>query len=588
MKKQLVTLIHKKLAKTFEKYNISDFDFIDIQVPPDKNNGDFSMNAAMKLAKVAKCAPAQLAKEMKAELETATDWFAKIEIAGPGFINMFLTDAIIEKLFNEKISKNTILDAQNEKPEITIIDYSSVNIAKQMHVGHLRSTIIGDVLSRVIEALGNKVIRQNHLGDWGLPMGMVVYKAKPIIEAAEKDGIPLEQVLPLAKLEELYKEATAESKENPQIAQACHECLVKLQQGDKELVEIWRKVVRVSMTEVYRIYGQLDVKLKPEDECGESFYNKMLAETVEVMRKAGVLEESEGALCIFLDEFKTKEGKPLPIIVQKSDGGYNYATFDLAAMRHRTQTLKGDRIIYVTDARQALHFKQIFAASKHAKILPNVDVKLEHVTFGSILGEDNKPLKTRSGENVKLADLLKEAVDKAYNVVNEKNASLNEEKKQNVALMTGIGAIKYADLAQNRNNDYVFSFDRMLALNGNTAPYLQYAHARICSIFRKGSIEIEGFRSEVHISAQEERDLIIKLMDFTQAVVTVANDLRPHILCNYLYELASMFSSFYDKCPVMNCDNDKTKASRLSICNFTRKTLAAGLDLLGIAAPMEM
>lgn len=588
MKKQLLTVIKNKLSSLFEKAGINaDTNSVDLQVPPDKANGDFSMNIAMKLAKVAKCAPRQLAEKIKAELETEKDFFNKIEIAGPGFINMYLSDTMIEKSFNENAAKDNLIE-KDEKSETTVIDYSSVNIAKQMHVGHLRSTIIGDVLSRIIEALGNKVIRQNHLGDWGLPMGMVVYKAKPIIEEAEKNGTPLSEVLPLAKLEQLYKEATAESKEKPEIAEACHECLVKLQNGDQNLIDVWKKVVRVSMAEVYRIYSQLNVKLQPEDERGESFYSNMLADTVAEIGKTGALEESEGAQCVFLDEFKSKEGKPLPVIVQKSDGGYCYATFDLAALRFRTGTLKADRIIYVTDARQALHFKQVFAAAKKSGILANPNVKLEHVTFGSILGEDNKPLKTRSGENVKLADLLNEAIEKAYNVVSEKNPNLTEEYRHQVALMTGIGAIKYADLAQNRNNDYVFSFDRMLALNGNTAPYLQYAHARICSIFRKAGIDANKFKANAVITKPEEKDLMVKLMDFNQIVRAVASDLRPHLLCNYLYELSSVFSSFYDKCPVMSCDDEKVKNSRLSICNQTRKTLAAGLDLLGIVAPNEM
>lgn len=588
MKKQLINLIHDRLAGMFRRYGIEDYSFIDVQVPPDRTNGDFSMNAAMKLSKAAKCAPRQLAEEIKAILEAEKDWFSRVDIAGPGFINMYIADGMIEKCFNDKAAGSVILADEAQKSEKTVVDYSSVNIAKQMHVGHLRSTIIGDVLARVVEALGNPVVRQNHLGDWGLPMAMVIYKAEPEIAAAEKAGVSLEKALPLARLEELYKAATAESKEKPEVAEACHQYLVRLQQGDKGLLDLWHKITRVSMAEVYRIYRLLDVKLTEEHECGESFYRDMLAETVEAIRKSGSLVESEGAQCLFLDEFKSKEGNPLPVIVQKSDGGYNYATFDLAAVRYRTAKLGAERIVYVTDARQALHFKQFFAAARHAGILANPDVKLEHVTFGAILGEDGKPLKTRSGENVKLADLLSEAVDKAYAVVNEKNPGLSEERKQEVARMVGVGAIKYADLAQNRNNDYVFSFDRMLALNGNTAPYLQYAHARICSIFRRAGADPDTFAAPMRISQVEERDLMIKLMEFGQTVVAVAADLRPHILCNYLYELATCFSSFYDKCPVMSCEDQSLKASRLAVCNYTRRVLALGLDLLGIAAPREM
>jgi arginyl-tRNA synthetase len=588
MKKQLVQLIQSKLNQILKNHGVESDSAVDVQVPPDKKNGDFSINSAMKFAKLCKCPPQKLAAEIVEQLESEKDWFSKVTIAGPGFINMYLADTIIEKNFNELCNSKNILNASVSEVIPTVVDYSSVNIAKQMHVGHLRSTIIGDVLARVIEALGNPVIRQNHLGDWGLPMAMVIYKAEPVIRKAEKEGVSLEEVLPLAELEQLYKAATAECKEKPEVAAACHEYLVKLQQGDAELLDLWKKITRVSMAEVYRIYKLLNVKLTPEDERGESFYRDMLSDTVAEIKKSGLLKEDEGAQCVFLDEFKSKEGNPLPVIIQKSDGGYNYATFDLAAMRFRTHKLGAKRIIYVTDARQALHFKQVFATARATGILADPNVSLEHVPFGSILGEDNKPLKTRSGENVKLAELLKEAVERAYNVVNEKNPKLSEEQKKDVARMVGIGAIKYADLSQNRNNDYVFSFDRMLALNGNTAPYLQYAHARICSIFRKAGESIDDYSAKAIISSPEERELMMKIMDLKQAVISVATDLRPHVLCNYLYELSVCFSSFYDKCSVMNCEDASIKASRLEICNMTRKTLALGLGLLGIEVPREM
>ncbi len=588
MKKQLVQLIQSKLNQILKNHGVESDSAVDVQVPPDKKNGDFSINSAMKFAKLCKCPPQKLAAEIVEQLESEKDWFSKVTIAGPGFINMYLADTIIEKNFNELCESKKVLNLSVDEVIPTVVDYSSVNIAKQMHVGHLRSTIIGDVLARVIEALGNPVIRQNHLGDWGLPMAMVIYKAEPVIRKAEKEGVSLEEVLPLAELEKLYKAATAESKEDPKVATACHEYLVRLQQGDAELLDLWKKITRVSMAEVYRIYKLLNVKLTPEDERGESFYRDMLADTVAEIKKSGMLKEDDGAQCVFLDEFKSKEGNPLPVIIQKSDGGYNYATFDLAAMRFRTHKLGAKRVIYVTDARQALHFKQVFATARATGILADPNVKLEHVPFGSILGEDNKPLKTRSGENVKLAELLKEAVERAYNVVNEKNPKLSDQQKQDVARMVGIGAIKYADLSQNRNNDYVFSFDRMLALNGNTAPYLQYAHARICSIFRKAEENIDTYSAKAVISSLEERELMLKIMSLDTAVTAVATDLRPHVLCNYLYELSVCFSSFYDKCSVMNCEDAAIKASRLEICNMTRKTLAFGLDLLGIEVPREM
>lgn len=589
MKKQLTSLIHEKLAPMLSNYGIDDCSFIDVQIPPDRSKGDFAMNAAMKLAKPAKCAPIKLAQEMISILEKETSWFKKVEIAGPGFINIYLKDSIVEECFKKFAEAKEISLVQPEVNEkVTLIDYSSVNIAKQMHVGHLRSTVIGDVLARVIESLGNSVIRQNHLGDWGLPMAMVLWKAAPIIREAEANGTPLETILPLPKLEELYKKATAECKENEESAKQCHDYLVRLQQGDEQLLSDWKKITRISMLEVYRIYQLLDVKLKEENECGESFYRHLLADTVAQIEKTGLLQESLGAKCVFLEEFKSKDGSPLPVIVQKSDGGFNYGTFDLAALRHRTGKLCAKRIIYVTDARQVLHFKQIFSVARACKILADENVVLEHVPFGTILGEDNKPLKTRSGENVKLADLLKEAIDKAFQVVSEKNPTLSEEKKRAVAQMVGIGAIKYADLSQNRNNDYVFSFERMLALNGNTAPYLQYAHARICSIFRKAKIDFTTFMESARITEAPERDLMIKIMELPQNVELVARELRPHVLCNYLYELATTFSSFYDKCPVLNNENIELRNSRLALCNTTRKALDKGLELLGIAAPKEM
>ena len=405
MKKQLVQLIQSKINQVLKNYGIDNNSAIDLQIPPDKKNGDFSINAAMKFAKLCKCPPQKLAGEIKTLLETETQWFSKVCIAGPGFINMYLADAIIEKFFNELCQSENLLQTNVTEIVPTVVDYSSVNIAKQMHVGHLRSTIIGDVLARVIEALGNPVIRQNHLGDWGLPMAMVIYKAEPVVRKAEKEGVSLEEVLPLASLEQLYKAATAECKEDSKVATACHEYLVRLQQGDSELLDLWKKITRVSMAEVYRIYKLLNVKLTEADERGESFYRNMLADTVEEIKKSGLLKEDEGAQCVFLDEFKSKEGTPLPVIIQKSDGGYNYATFDLAAMRYRTKELGAKRIIYVTDARQVLHFKQVFATARATGILADPNVSLEHVPFGSILGEDNKPLKTRSGENVKLSEL---------------------------------------------------------------------------------------------------------------------------------------------------------------------------------------
>lgn len=588
MKKTINNAVKKLLLPLFERYEVNPDDYCELQTPPDKSKGDFSVNTAMRMARIAKCPPMKLALEIQELLEADKYWFEKVQIANPGFVNVFIkNECLCESFYNFANNTKDLIDKADD-PQTIVIDYSSVNIAKQMHVGHLRSTIIGDVLARVLEALGNKVIAHNHLGDWGLPMAMVLCKAEPYIDEAIKTNEPLEEKLNISMLEKLYKEASEEVKNDPQALKVFHDYLIRLQNSETEVIEKWKKIVRISMNEVYKTYKLLDVRLKMEDEQGESSYRHMLAETVKLLEQANIVVESQGAKCVFHDEFKSKDGQPLPVIIQKSDGGYNYSTFDLAAVRYRTEQLNADRIIYVTDARQSLHFKQIFATAQLAKFVDRKKVELEHITFGSILGEDKKPLKTRSGENVKLSQLLDEAVEKAFAVVSEKNPGLQESYKKQVAQTVGIGAIKYADLCQNRNNDYVFSFERMLALNGNTAPYLQYAHARICSIFRKANIDRESFIEKVIIKTQQERNLILAAMEFNDTVVAVGQELRPHILCNYLYELASSFTAFYDKCNVVKCEDEQLKNSRLTICFLISKILRRGLNLLGISALEEM
>ncbi len=591
MKKPLTALIAAKLTETVRRYGVDPAGVFDLQVPPDRSKGDFALNTAMRLAKPAKKRPLELAEEIAAILRTEADWFERVEVAPPGFVNIFLKTSVIGRVLAETAKRADLGVWREDRPQTVVVDYSSVNIAKQMHVGHLRSTIIGDVLSRVLEARGEKVVRQNHLGDWGLPIAMVIWKAGPLLRDIEGRGVPVESELTLAKLETLYRDATAACKEDPAAAATCHDILVKLQNGDEQLLRDWHTVTRVSMAEVYRMYAELGVKLAPEHECGESFYRDRLAAAVEAVKQAGRLVESQGARCVFLEHFKAKDGSPLPVIVQKSDGGYNYETFDLAAVIYRVNELAADRVIYVTDARQALHFAQVFdvaAVCGWTKRAGGGAVTFEHVPFGSVLGEDNKPLKTRSGENVKLSDLIAEAVERAYATVCEKNADLPEEQKRRVAKAVGIGAVKYADLSQNRNNDYIFSFDRMLALQGNTAPYLQYAHARICSIFRKGGIADAEDLGDPVLVEPAERALGVKLLEFADVVASVEADLRPHTLCTYLFDLSTAFSGFYDQCPVLVAADPQQRRSRLALCRITRRTLALGLDLLGIEAPQEM
>ena len=560
-------------------------DMIELPHPPDVSMGDYALNLAMRLAKVARRAPIQIAGRMAELLAAETAWFAKAEAVPPGYVNLTLADAALARMLEGAGQDPNLALQKSGKPQTVVVDYSGVNISKQMHVGHLRSTIIGDAIARVLEARGENVIRQNHLGDWGLPIAMVLWKAKPLLCA----GDDVSRTLTLSKLEELYRAATAECKEDPAASEMVHDILVKLQNGDAELLADWQAIVRLSMVEVYRIYEVLGVGLRMEHERGESFYRDQLAETVAAIDQCGLLTESQGAKCVFLEQFKGKDDKPLPVIVQKSDGAYNYDTFDLAAIRFRIEQLGAERIIYVTDARQALHFTQMFAvADACGWTRRDGKVEMDHVTFGSILGDDHKPLKTRSGENVKLADVLREAVERAYAEVNEKNPDLPEEQKQAVARAVGIGAVKYADLAIDRNRDYVFSWERMLALNGNTAPYLQYAHARICSIFRKGGIDEDSAAGPFIVTQPAERALALKLLEFPEVVAGVEADLRPHALCTYLYDLSSVFSGFYDQCPVLIAESEELRQSRLYLCRMTRRTLARGLDLLGIEAPREM
>ncbi len=590
MRKPLADVIQARLAPLVAEYTATPREVFDLQSTPDPAKGDFALNTAMKLAKAARCKPLDLAGRLAAALAQETGWFTRVEAVPPGFINLHLREDAIETVLRQFAEDRDLGLRREGRCETVVVDYSSVNIAKQMHVGHLRSTIIGDVLARVLAARGDRVIRQNHLGDWGLPMAMVLWKVRPLLRDLERRGADPAGELTLPRLEELYREVTKACDTQPEVAAACHEVLVALQNGDPGLLADWRTITRLSMREVYRIYGELGVLLTPEDEAGESHYRDQLADTVAALKASGLLVESRGAWCVFLEHFKAKDGSPLPVIVQKSDGGYNYETFDLAAILHRIHKLHADRVIYVTDARQALHFAQVFDVAHAAGWTKEAGhpVRLEHVPFGSVLGEDNKPLKTRSGENVKLADLLAEAVERAYAVVQEKNPDLPEETKRQVAKMVGIGAVKYADLSQNRNNDYVFSFPRMLALQGNTAPYLQYAHARICSIFRKGNRPAESCAGPPRLAHPAERALGLKLLELPTAVTAVAADLRPHTLCNYLFELATQFTTFYDQCPVLTCEDTVLRESRLFLCRMTQQVLARGLDLLGIAAPREM
>ena len=552
--------------------------------------GDYQADGIMALAKKLKTNPRQLAQQVVDKLDIA-DICETPEIAGPGFINLRLkTTFIVDRLLeiNADSGNRLAVDEVTDKQTV-VVDFSGPNIAKQMHVGHLRSTIIGDSISRMLEFLGHTVIRQNHIGDWGTQFGMLIaYLMEQRIHAALGG-----ELIPIADLEDFYKMAKERYDTDAKFAETARECVVKLHNRDISVIPFWINIVDESRKHYQPIYERLGVSLEKKHERGESFYADKLAPVVDWLKDKGLATESDGAMCVFLDGFKNKEDQPLPFIIQKSDGAFLYATTDLAAMKYRLDELKAKRIIYVTDARQKLHFQMLFGTTEAAGWKDD-DVNLQHVTFGTVLGEDGKPFKTRSGENIKLSDLLDEAVTRAKAVVESKNPDLTDAEKDSIAKAVGIGAIKYADYSNNRESDYIFSFDKMLAMEGNTAPYMQYAFARIKSIERKykeadGNIEkdLKGLK-KLNLTDAAELDLAKHILRYSEAIESAAAECRPNYLTSYLYELSQKFSTFYNDCPVLIAEQDK-RPTRLLLCKLTEKTIAHGLkNLLGIKVVDQM
>ncbi len=566
----------------------------------DSKFGDYQVNGVMSLAKQLKTNPRKLAEQIVSQLNISYMCEAP-EIAGPGFINLRLKPEFVSA---NLLQINSVAEGlgieKTETPKTIVVDFSGPNIAKQMHVGHLRSTIIGDCICRILEFQGHKVIRQNHIGDWGTQFGMLCayfdrkYFGPVLAENKEhKDFETLNDKLDIADTEQFYREAKQLFDTDPEFAKTSRKYVVLLQSRDEHVMATWEHIVHESLLHCEQLYRQLGVKLKIRDVRGESAYNSDLKRVVEILKKKKIAVESEGAVCVFPPGFKDKEGKPLPVIVQKSDGAYLYATTDLAAIRYRVDKLKASKIIYVTDSRQGLHFEMVFAVARMAEwVKPETD--LVHVMFGSVLGEDGKPLKTRSGENVKLKELLDEAVERARKVVEEKNPGLSEDEKKKIAKAVGIGAVKYADYSNNRTSDYIFSFDKMLAMDGNTAPYMQYAYARIRSIERKAgekNVDIERELAGINtlsITEPSEMELAKHLIRYGEAVTSAAGDYRPNYLTAYLYDLAQKFSSFYTNCPVLDAPPDK-RPTRLLLCDLTAKTIEHGLhNLLGIEVIEQM
>jgi arginyl-tRNA synthetase len=546
--------------------------------------GDYQANGVMAAAKQLKTNPRELATRLLETLDLS-DLADKLEIAGPGFINIHLKNAwLSETLVPFDSAQGTAARGLSEvEAQTIVIDYSGPNLAKEMHVGHLRSTIIGDAVARVLEFQGNKVIRQNHVGDWGTQFGMLIAH---MVSLAEQNGGVSAVEPQLADLETFYRKAKQRFDAEPEFANAARDFVVKLQSGDAECLKLWQQFIDISLHHCEEVYERLGVSLTRADVMPESAYNHDLANVVSELQDKGLLVEDQGAQCAFLDEFKSKDGSITPIIVQKTGGGYLYATTDLAALRYRSGVLNIDRALYFTDARQSLHFQQVFMLARKAGFVREA-IALEHMPFGNMLGNDGKPFKTRTGGTVKLVDLLAEAEERAFTLVTAKNPELPEEERRSIAHTVGIGAVKYADLSKNRNSDYIFNWESMLSFEGNTAPYLQYAYARIKSIFRKAGAE--SLSSPISLQESAERTLAMKLLQFSEATDSVAKEGLPNHLCTYLYELAGNFMSFYEACPILKEGvAEDVRNSRLQLANLTAQTLQTGLGLLGIGVLERM
>jgi arginyl-tRNA synthetase len=529
--------------------------------------GDYQANLAMGLAKRLNQKPRDIAEAIKDRLPIG-DTLVKAQVAGPGFINLTLNADLLAAQLAAMCNCDRLGVTAADPPTTVVIDYASPNLAKEMHIGHLRSTIIGDAIARVLEFQGQKVIRQNHLGDWGTQFGM-------LLEHLIDTGWEKSADHHIGDLNTLYQEAKKRDDADPGFAERARKRVVALQGGDGQSLTLWRMLIGESVRHMNDIFTRLGVALSDDDLKGESFYNDRLAPVTDALQSAGVAVQSEGALCVFNDT------DDAPLIVRKSDGGFGYAATDLAALRHRIEDLGGQRLIYVVDSRQRDHFNKFFDAARRAGWVG--DTRLEYVPFGTIMGKDRKPFKTRDGGTVRLADVLDEAVERAGKVIAAKAPDLSPKERDAIARVVGIGAVKYFDLSNDRIKDYIFDWDRMLALEGNTSPYLQNAYVRIRSIFRKGEVDpakLDG--GAIRLGHEAERALALQLLQLPRVVGSVADSLEPHRLCTYLYELASSFHKFYESCPVLGADDDTVRSSRLALCDLAARTLKRGLWLLGI------
>lgn len=549
---------------------------------------DFQANVALPLGKRLGRPPREVAAELAARLDVA-DMCAEPEVSGPGFINFSLRDDWIAAQATQMLGDPRLGLAPTATPQTVVVEYSSPNVAKEMHVGHLRTTIVGDAIARVLEFAGHRVIRDNHVGDWGTPFGMLIEHLLDVgVDSAEAGLLTTD---PNA----FYQAARRKFDSDPAFTERARTRLVRLQAGDPDTMAIWQRLVDISRGYLHEVYTRLRVSLTDEDIRGESFYNDMLADTVSELEERGIAVVSEGALCAFPAGFTGREGRPLPLIIRKSDGGYNYASTDLAAVRYRVDKLSADRAIYVVGSEQALHFQMVFAVAREAGWIPP-EARFEHAQIGMVLGQDGNRLRTREGETPKLIGLLQEGVDRARGILDEVDAAsrFDAAELDAVAEAVGIGAVKYADLSTARESAYLFDWDRMISFRGNTGPYLQYATARIKSIFRRageaeaGQAEAGARRSGVAITAGPERALALRLLDFGTMVTQLGETAEPHRLCAYLFDVASLFTTFYEECPVLKAEPASLRASRLALCALTLDALTLGLTLLGVPIPDRM
>ncbi len=568
--------VENEIAAAFAASGLADAAIV-LQPAKNPDFGDFQVNGVMGAAKKLKQNPRELASKVVEALANSSI-FSNAEVAGPGFINLRLSNAFLDNALSAALSdKERLGVAKADQLDVAVIDYSSPNLAKEMHVGHLRSSIIGDSISRVLRHMGHTVIAQNHVGDWGTQFGMLVAY---LVEQQQSGRADIE----LSDLEQFYRNAKVRFDEDENFANTAREYVVKLQSGDEAVLTLWKQFVETSLLHAQDVYARLGLLLQAEDVKGESSYNDDLHQVVSELEEQGLAVESDGAKVVFLPEFKNKEGDPAAFIVQKQGGGFLYSSTDLACIRYRVRQLQATRLLYVVDARQGLHFQQLFVTARKAGFLPE-NVKAEHIAFGTMMGKDGKPFKTRSGDTIKLVDLLTEAEERAIALVKEKNADMHADASNIIGHAVGIGAVKYADLSKNRTSDYVFDWENMLSFEGNTAPYLQYAYTRVQSVLRKANQDVNA--QAFHVTEAAEKELAVALLQFEDVLNNVAQTAYPHYLAMYLYQIATLFSRFYEHCPILKAEGPVLE-SRLALAKLTGDTLKQGLNLLGIDVLEQM